>query len=68
MTRNPKAEAPERLYLEVWPEECDRQTAVHLEQAGYGIDMATGASSTIHVYIRADLVEAKTPRHAKRKR
>lgn len=44
--------APKRIYLEVWPEEADRSTTVHLSQTGYGVDLASGESSRIFVYER----------------
>jgi acyl-CoA thioesterase FadM len=43
---------PDRIFVETWPESMNRETRVHFEQTGYGIDMATGKTSTIHVYER----------------
>lgn len=43
--------APERLYLEQWPEEAQRSDAVHYVQTGYGDDMR-GNTSRITVYVK----------------
>lgn len=55
---------PQRIYLEVWPEAAQRDTAVHFEQVGYGDDMR-GNTSSIYVYER---VPAQPRRSARRKR
>jgi len=47
-----KRKLPEVLYLETWPEGCGRRDMIHFEQLGYGVDMATGATSTITRYER----------------
>lgn len=65
---------PNKIYVEVWPEECDRDDIIHYERTGYGIDM-DGNASEIIVYsregndpdptsddldrLRADLAEAR---------
>lgn len=41
---------PPKLYVEVWPEESGRETLIHFERVGYGVDCVTGATSEIHVY------------------
>jgi hypothetical protein len=57
MTDQPEP-PPDRIYIERWPEEPERDDRIHYEQTGYGVDMHTGATSEIHVYLREDLVGA----------
>lgn len=52
-------ELPEKLYLERWPEETDREDAIHYEQTGYGVDMRTGATSEITVYVKESALAAE---------
>lgn len=53
---------PKTIYLERWPERLGRDDRVYYEQTGYGIDLATGEASRIHVY---ELVKPKKPRKRK---
>ncbi len=45
---------PERLYLERWPDRANRDDQVFYEPTGAGIDMRTGAESTVAVYVRSN--------------
>lgn len=53
-----KRKPPDRVYLEQWPEEAQRDDAVHYEQTGYGDDMR-GNTSRITVYARDDGQQAR---------
>ncbi len=55
-TKDQPEPPPDRIYLERWPEELERDDQIHYEQTGYGVDMRSGVTSTIHVYVREDLV------------
>ncbi len=46
-------EFPERLYLERWPDWVSRDDRVFYEPTGAGIDMRTGAESTVAMYVRS---------------
>lgn len=46
-----RSPAPERIWLEQWPEAAQRDDAVHYEQTGYGDDLR-GNTSGITVYVR----------------
>lgn len=56
---------PKRIYVETWPERAERDTVVHFEQTGYGVDFATGATSTITVYVREPKPKRKARRHGR---
>lgn len=42
---------PEKIYLERWPEDANREDTIHYEPVGYGI-APSGYSSRITVYVR----------------
>lgn len=56
-------ELPEKLYLERWPAELDREDSIHYQPTGCGIDMRTGATSEITVYVKESPRAERRARH-----
>lgn len=52
-----ETKVPERIWLERWPEEADRDDTIFYEQAGYG-DNLRGHTSTVYVYVREDALDS----------